>query len=534
MSQIQRLTVANLKQVDEERDDGDSVEHKVDDSDDDCDSSSCSTVNSTSTYAHGHEPYETFQIKALALAQSISKSSHVELQRARGGTFNRVVIAHFHTEFKTASGIFRIPRDGPTANSEFKDRQRAQQALLNQVAVYEFIEQHRIPVPKLLAYDATVKNEIGTPFVMLELATGVSLATIYDEMSLPERLSVVDIVVNFLIKCETITNDKIGMLSAQTNEQTSLTWSSFTDEAVLASAVDITGLPLEDLLPTSPVPSERTLPKLLDAQFHAWQAIELGEGHIIHAEKWDYLLEIVQDMEAGGYFNSHYTEEVPNVLWHWDFALQNILVKQDPALRADDALPSWIIDTVLDWDDVLSVPAILTRKPPVWLWDKQGEDFDANAGSRYYAVTADDEPPSFYLTGLGYERMNNEDREVKQYFETTFVAKMKGLYPQYNSTIYQDEAYGSGAWVRRLARFAMGGMRSGYEVQRCNRLYAEWAKKTQVEKMETEKTQAETTAVEQQAANGTWRCCVCSFLRAACGKLSTIWNRLLRLLRPLL
>lgn len=50
------------------------------------------------------------------------------------------------------------------------------------------------------------------------------------------------------------------------------------------------------------------------------------------------------------------------VLWHWDFIPQNIHVDRTPN-------KNWGATTLIDWDEVLCVPQVLTRNPPAWLWE---------------------------------------------------------------------------------------------------------------------------------------------------------------------
>lgn len=50
------------------------------------------------------------------------------------------------------------------------------------------------------------------------------------------------------------------------------------------------------------------------------------------------------------------------VLWHWNFIPQNILVDRTPN-------KNWGATALIDWDEVLYVPQVLTREPPAWLWE---------------------------------------------------------------------------------------------------------------------------------------------------------------------
>lgn len=45
-----------------------------------------------------------------------------------------------------------------------------------------------------------------------------------------------------------------------------------------------------------------------------------------------------------------------------------------------------ILRSVLDWDDVLSVPLVLARKPPSWLW------FDEDKRTLHWSANRDTKP----------------------------------------------------------------------------------------------------------------------------------------------
>ena len=55
----------------------------------------------------------------------------------------------------------------------------------------------------------------------------------------------------------------------------------------------------------------------------------------------------------------------PSVLYHWDFQPRNIIVE-----GGNDQSK---VTGLLDWDEVLSVPLVLARKPSAWLLLPEGK-----------------------------------------------------------------------------------------------------------------------------------------------------------------
>jgi hypothetical protein len=93
----------------------------------------------------------------------------------------------------------------------------------------------------------------------------------------------------------------------------------------------------------------------------------------------------------------------------------------------------WAISGVLDWDGILSVPLVLARRPPIWLWCNEKERSSAWSGNL-------DVPPARELT--------QDELLIKAHFDQ-IMAKA--------SPSYIEDAYFRGPWLRRLARFALFG-----------------------------------------------------------------------------
>lgn len=150
---------------------------------------------------------------------------------------------------------------------------------------------------------------------------------------------------------------------------------------------------------------------------------------------------------------------------------------------------------MIDWDDVYCVPTILTRRPPVWRWDFSDdtescclpERFDGGADllpvERYT-------PAGVISAQAGYEELeeiksstphyqiSSEDYDLKRYFEEQFVKGLTSIYPDMRQEDYQDQAFGKGRWIRRLARFAIHGASDTQDLERFERLAEEWKNET--------------------------------------------------------
>lgn len=110
----------------------------------------------------------------------------------------------------------------------------------------------------------------------------------------------------------------------------------------------------------------------------------------------------------------------------------------------------WAITSVLDWDGVMSVPRVLTRQPPSWLW---GED-DEHTWAWYVAR---DPPPPRVLTP--------DELLIKAHFDQIMERA---------SPTYIEDAYHRGSWLRRLACFALYGWENTPDHRFYDILVKEW------------------------------------------------------------
>lgn len=110
----------------------------------------------------------------------------------------------------------------------------------------------------------------------------------------------------------------------------------------------------------------------------------------------------------------------------------------------------WTINGVLDWDDVMSVPLVLARKPPTWLWFDEDKCTNSCSGDR-------DTKPQRDLTP--------DELLIKAHFDQVMSRA---------SPTYIEDAYYRGPWLRALARFALYGFGSSTDFARYDRFVKEW------------------------------------------------------------
>jgi hypothetical protein len=323
-----------------------------------------------------------------------------------------------------------------------------------------------------------MSNPIQLPYTYLEYSTGTSLEHAYGDMSLPEKLSVVDAVVKFLSRAESITFPRPGRLRAARGHSP-VTKGVYSPNG----SIDKIDMEIRDFEVGNRIAGNQSPPSLSEFHEHqleAWYGKDWSEPGINRVSKmWVRVCSMFKELKERGFFkwpgNTSESDEV-SILYHWDFEPRNILLKLRTDSSNDEANVSgeegWEIDKVIDWDGVYAVPSILTRKPPVWLWD------DLHTGE--HASLASDFDFDYDMLDLARydsisERFSAESQQIKQQFEHSFVAAMSEIYPEYDHACYVDEAYGRGRWIRRIARYAIHGASDSQDLKRFEQIEQEWA-----------------------------------------------------------
>ncbi|KAL8664462.1 MAG: hypothetical protein Q9202_003012 [Teloschistes flavicans] len=288
----------------------------------------------------------------------------------------------------------------------------------NQAALQEYLAQSKLlDVQRVLAYDSTENNLLQRQYIIQTGIRGSPLASHLHSFSKKDRMYFIPTLVKAMHQIENVVFEKSGRLVAAScippkkGLEDERTTDLRTPGTILQHEAD--SHPLIKLAPFSihsgandcETTSYTTLKHLMYTQFKAWYKSEPSLNPQI-------LYGIAKKMAAFGLFD----RQEPHVLWHREFGPNSIFV--------DKSNGKWEITGIVGWHNVLSVPRVLTRQPPEWLWTFGPE------------INGD-----FSTQGL-----SKETQEVKEAFDK---------YMERTSPGWREDAYGSGHWLRRLARFAI-------------------------------------------------------------------------------
>ena len=377
--------------------------------------------STTSTECYSQEPFETFILKAQTLCQSIGLGQPV-IERMQGGSFNRVA------KLTLESGdqcVLRVPREGQCS-------EKTAQNVKDQIAINSYVATH-LPVPSILAYDTTANNAIESPYSIQKFAPGQCLQDVLDgDLTTDDRFQIASIVADILVRIESLSFPTPGRLVTAPDIP-----NRCDDFSTISTNVAIAPFMIEEgeVLKSTSCPS---VGDFIGAILDMWyEASKIDDIPLL--PKWTRLREVNDEMKARGLL----TCEQP-VLWHWDFAPRNIIVDR----TADN---KWKITAVLDWDGLLCVPRVLTRDPPVWIW-QHGNELDQRSGGNYWTAP---------------KKLTSEEEIIKRHFEDCLKASI-------DIEQYRMDAYDQGHWVRRLFSFAQKAFFYNEDWDRYDIFIKEW------------------------------------------------------------
>ncbi|CZR65602.1 uncharacterized protein PAC_15502 [Phialocephala subalpina] len=384
-----------------------------------CDSDGDSIVSSeTSTLTYEQESFSTFRLKVIQLCIDIGLGTPSEVDRMTGGGFNRVIgVALTSPDAQISRYIIRIPRL-PLDEVEVQN-------IKDQVAVLLYLSKY-LPVAEVKAYDCTSENAIESQYVIQQRLPGKSVETVYETLTLEERLQLATSVADLVQRIDSVILPQFGRLV----QNTPMPDVSHDVSQFPRKEIDVAGYRL-DVYSDMPTTNEQNLASLLRVMCKARSEDDAEDEEL--RSFWQRLQKMITEMELLSLLSNM---EEPARLGHWDLSARNLLVEKVEGL--------WKVSGVLDWDDAMSVPGVISRKPPIWLWSPE------------VRVEEADLAPPIELTG--------DQREIKEKFDevTTSIPS------------YQDDAYHSGRWLRRLWAFALHGFTYSQDWDRYGTLVQDW------------------------------------------------------------
>ncbi|TGO74627.1 hypothetical protein BELL_0267g00140 [Botrytis elliptica] len=387
----------------------------------------------SSTYMYEQESFDTYRCKVNQLCIDIGLGEPSTIERMDGGSFNRVIGLSFRKGFGIQRRILRIPREWDAKWSKQTDIQ-------NQAEITMWLQQFAfLHVPKVLAIDTTAANSLKSPFVLQERIRGIPLDNLFFEtpaqLSMSAKLEVVKTIAEFIIKLERTTLDKPGRLVGTHV----VPWTSSSIDSS-TPRIEFAGFSAS-FMETAPPLEKQNLPSLISNMIEYHRSNRTEDDTV-----WDMLLVVLEEMAARHFFK---LSDSINVLWHWDLEPRHIFVEKSESGK-------WEVSGVIDWDDVKSMPLVLTRAPRSWLWFYE-ERFEYGNNFTYPWDGDYDAPLELPL--------NEDVTIVKEYFDRMM---------QEADPTYMDDTYGRGLWIRRLARFARDGIYGTLHLRKCEKFIEDW------------------------------------------------------------
>lgn len=426
----------------------------------------------------GEEPFESFEPKVMALMRDLGLRGIIEITNIKAGETNRLVrIKSRDKATESMDAVLRMFRLAH-GDTEAHDPTETNAKIQEHAAILNSLQSFGLAVPAVLAYDSTYANAPRRPYVLQEAADGVSLNTVYDDLPLEAKLSIADALVDFKMSLETITFGRCGRLTLKATEEGRKTsgaprYTAWNAPEPLRTSVEVSGFQFSGYEPLFESRAKTNLRGFLTEQFKCHvRRDEQFYGANLMEQEWDKLRTMQAEMDDAGFFSGGVDPSYAgarNILHHWDLEPRNIMVRRKMD-KSKDAV-KWEITKVIDWDDCRSMPAVLTRKPPMWLWD-WSELEDHPSIPSLYGFDDDVLPADRYDPKYG--RLDEDGRRIRERYESRLVRKLSALYPGYDRAAYHDDAYGRGRWVRLLARFSIEGLGHSEDFRRLEYLHEEW------------------------------------------------------------
>jgi hypothetical protein len=355
------------------------------------------TASVTSTVHHEHEPFETFQHKAVQLIARVMgrRSSDIQVQHMKGGTFNRVVAVtvsstkpkKYTTQWMMAQicGVFGRPKIRTPQSFILRIPREEIDDMKYDVAILNIVGSHlQLPIPKVVDFDASTNNELESPYMIQKRLPGqnLMLTSMWKNLSMTQKKSIAKQVI-----------DLVAQIALMTGAPGQLSLDNLSQPLGKPISVEKFCVPKQGLENshwnkpcTWPARPQKPLEHLLE-QCERWREYQTSEGACFD-EIWDGFAAISKALEKRGFLDG------PNVLSHGDLKAYNLLADVRSPTEAD-------ITGVLDWDFAIIAPEFMAYRAPFWLWTP--EDMDSTEMDHEHI--ADISP------------VTDEDRELKELFQ---------------------------------------------------------------------------------------------------------------------
>ncbi|KKY27672.1 hypothetical protein UCRPC4_g00906 [Phaeomoniella chlamydospora] len=366
-------------------------------------------------------------IEALARQHlSLSQEAQCTIKFYTQGAFNKLY------KVDTGNEIFLMRVSLPVDPSH---------KTLSEVATIDFArEEAEIPVPRIIAFDASLQNELGFEWILMEMMPGKPLRNKWRTLSIQCKENIIKQLARYQARLYRKTFKGIGNVYERAKATTESTQHSYND-----SERGTTTLPLQ------PIDSRFFLGRIVSLVFfwgdHVTQSVSRGPFQRSHDWLYNRLIltltdqerilketddeDDIEDAETAKQIAQKLLQMLPQIfppdentestfLYHDDLSMQNILV--------DD---SGNISAIVDWECVSALPLWRACQIPALL---EGRDREQEPRREDYSP--DEENPSTEEDGLDNEGVNSLYWEHLLEYEKThlrriFMSEIEKLQPSW-------------------------------------------------------------------------------------------------------
>ena len=379
------------------------------------------------------EPFSSYKLKIEKLLTSIGFEGYSIEQIQHGKSYMNCVYGLTPTSRPKSSNddvnesryILRVP----TRRCFILDGEVCQ-AIVNDVALLEYLSKSLLPVPRVKASSAMTNNVLKAPYIIQTRMAGTSLKDVYADLPYDQKRDIMHQFVDVLSLLESIHFETAGTFEAPRLQESSdfVTAQKTLPPNVVSFIEGGEYFDLQALL--SSHINNRNHKDLRDDQFTV--------------EIFKLMSEMLDTLDQEGAFAD---KDYPIVLNHTDLEPRNIVVSNlNPEGR-------WKISGIVDWDDALAVPRPLARIAPAWIWD-----FDAKRPTGY--LNADHHP-------ISDENLSEDGKTLKNEFAVVAGKRL--------GEKYLKDAYGDARWLRLIWHFVLGGVHDKEGLPRMRKMKQDWA-----------------------------------------------------------
>ncbi|KAA8894665.1 hypothetical protein FN846DRAFT_398294 [Sphaerosporella brunnea] len=356
--------------------------------------------------------------------------------------------------------ILRIPRK----SKMWTTCEGVNKNIQHEVAVLNFLRQlplasNIIPTPIWFAYDCTPNNEMRLPYILVEWYEDVLRNCDKWKTKLKTRFELCEQLVDLLTAQEQIRFPEAGKLVSAWDLPTTYVMSpmqNFSSDEDPPTSVKLVGLGSGVRVPT-----QKNLKGIFQSLIKGWPLRESKWFLTSYDHIWDKLRVVAEEMDGLRFFDQFgdyvgpFSTDLPErmVLWHGDLEPRNLAFHWGPAIESTNSEQLYI-SGMTKWDDVLALPPVLARRPPMWLWkpnieEEMGEEWDGD-------VDALPDRPT----------LSAEDIRVRDMFILRIEQTLPG---------YTKDAFGPrGRWLRRFFEIIRHGFLLTKHVKRAGKFLEDW------------------------------------------------------------